>query len=351
MKNIFIFSFILYLISSISFGQEQRKVLIEVFTNSHCPQCPPALTALTSFEYNDSSAKHVSFIFYHMSFPYSDDPLYQANTPDPSARNNYYGPFSGTPDAFFDGKVQPNSYNTWGGTLDGLVSISSPFKIILSGITDSGKINLKAEITRNGDISQTDLVIHFVVVENIHYLGRNGVSRHENVMRKMLPSPEGESLSIENNQTKEVDKAIDLDNSWNPDSLKVVVFVQSTSTKEVYQSETIKYLDLGTATDVVENKTGTPSKFYLEQNYPNPFNPSTKINYYIPEQSRVRINVYNILGKQIAELTNNIKPAGNYNLTWNAADLSSGLYFLTVEAVSLRSGNKFTKTIKMILLK
>ncbi len=351
MKFLIFISCALFLATSLCFGQYQRKVLVEDFTNSHCPLCPPAYFALYAFLDKDTNSVHASFIFYHMPFPYSDDPLYQANKTDPAARNSYYGPFSITPEAFFDGKIQSDVYSKWGPALDGLVKNTSPLKITLTGTKGSGKINLMTEVTRSGDISQTDLVLHFVVVENIHYQGRNGVSRHYNVMRKMLPTPAGEPFSINDNDTKEIDTTIDLDSTWNTDSLKVVVFVQSTGTKEVYQSETIKYSDLSPATGVVENNAGTPSKFYLEQNYPNPFNPSTKINYYIPEQSRVRINVYNILGKQTAELTNNIKPAGNYNLTWNAADLSSGLYFLTVEAVSLRSGNKFTKTIKMILLK
>ncbi len=350
MKNIFYLSCILIITATISFGQNQKEVLVEVFTNSHCPLCPPAHAALYSFEDKDTSAKHVSFIYYHMPFPYSDDPLYQSNKTDPSARNNYYGPYSGTPDAFFDGKVQSNTYGVWRTTLDGLVKDSSPLRIILKGTRENGKINLITQIFRNGDINQNDLVLHFVVVENIHYRGRNGVSRHENVMRRMLPSPAGEPFSINDNETKEIDTTIDLDSSWNPDSLKVVVFVQSTGTKEVYQSETINYPDLNIMTDV-ENSKEIPEKFYLAQNYPNPFNPSTRISYYIPEHSRVRINIYNILGKHIAELTNNIKPAGDYNLKWNAGNLSSGFYFLNIEAVSLQSQNRFNKTIKMILLK
>jgi thiol-disulfide isomerase/thioredoxin len=349
-KNFLIFISLLILISASSFAQYQRKVLVEMFTNSHCPLCPPAHIALYSFEDNDPNAQNVSFIYYHMPFPYSDDPLYQANKTDPAARNQYYGPYSGTPDAFFDGKVQQNSYNSWGEIIDGLVTAPSPLKIILSGTRENGKINLKAEITRNGDIGQADLAAHFVVVENIYYLGRNGISRHENVMRKMIPSPSGESFTINDNETKEIDRTIDLDNSWNPDSLKVVVFIQSTGTKEVYQSETIKYSDLNMTTDVI-NTSLPPLKYSLEQNYPNPFNPSTKINYYLPEQSGVRIEVYNILGKKIADLTNAVQPAGNYNLTWNASNVSSGFYFLTIEAVSRRSQNKFTKTIKMILIK
>ena len=350
MRNVFFFLFISILIASLSYGQNQRKVLVEIFTNSHCPLCPPAHKSLSAFEYSDTSAEHVSFIFYHMPFPYSDDPLYQANTSDPSARNSYYGPYSSTPQAFFDGKGEPNSYNTWGTMLDGLVKNSSPLTISLSGTTGNDKINLKTVITRNGNISQTDLVIHYIVVENIHYAGRNGISRHENVMRKMLPSPAGEAFTINDNEMKEVNNAIDLNSAWNTDSLKVVVFVQSQSSKVVYQSETIKYSDLGTATDV-KNNNHVPQTYSLEQNFPNPFNPSTRIRYNIPEQSRVKINIYNILGKEVAELANDIQSSGDYNIKWDASNLSSGFYFLTIEAISLQSKNKFIKTIKMILLK
>jgi len=286
-----------------------------------------------------------------MPFPYSDDPLYQANKSDPAARNNYYGPYSSTPDVFFDGAIQSHSYIDWSKTLDGLIkNKTSPLKIILSGMTETGKINLKSEISRIGDINQTDLVLHFVAVENIHYLGRNGVSRHDNVMRKMYPTPAGEPFSINDNEIKEIDTIIELDSSWIPDSLSVVIFIQSKGTKEVYQSETIKYSEMNVMTDIVNDKKN-PAKFYLAQNYPNPFNPSTTIRYHIPEQSQVRIKIYNILGKQIAELTNNIKSAGDYSIKWNAGSLPSGFYFLNIEAISLKSNNRFNKTIKMILLK
>jgi hypothetical protein len=244
MKIFFFFSCALFLITTLCFGQYQRKVLVEDFTNSDCPACPPALTALYSYEDSDSNAIHISFIYYHMLFPSPPDPLYQANTSDSDARNKYYGPYSSTPIVFFDGKVEQNLYDTWSGKLDGLVTVPSPLQIILSGTKESNKIFLKTKITRNGDINQSDLVIHFVVVENIYYLGYNGVPRHDNVMRKMLPFPAGRPFSINDSETKEIDTTIDLKSSWKPDSLSVVVFIQSIGTKEVYQSETIKYSDL-----------------------------------------------------------------------------------------------------------
>ena len=91
-------------------------------------------------------------------------------------------------------------------------------------------------------------------------------------------------------------------------------------------------------------------KFSLLQNYPNPFNPTTKINFTIPEfpkgtNSLITLKVYNILGNEVAALLNEEKPAGNYEINFDASHLSSGVYFYT-----LRAGD-FNQTRKMILLK
>ena len=95
-----------------------------------------------------------------------------------------------------------------------------------------------------------------------------------------------------------------------------------------------------------------PQTFSLEQNYPNPFNPSTKIKYTIPnvtlsrvEGSRVILKIYDLLGNEIVTLVNENKPAGNYEVNFNAASLPSGAYFYKIQAGS------FTKTKKMILMK
>ena len=68
-------------------------------------------------------------------------------------------------------------------------------------------------------------------------------------------------------------------------------------------------------------------KFELNQNYPNPFNPTTKISYSIPLLEFVSLKVYDLLGKEVATLVNDQKHAGKYEVTFNATDLSSGVYF------------------------
>ena len=104
-------------------------------------------------------------------------------------------------------------------------------------------------------------------------------------------------------------------------------------------------------TGVKEDKN-IPARFSLEQNYPNPFNPTTTIRYSIPSSPLpfgkglgVRLEVYDILGREVATLVNQEQQPGNYEVTFDASKLSSGIYFYRLQA-----GN-FIQTKKMILLK
>jgi hypothetical protein len=87
------------------------------------------------------------------------------------------------------------------------------------------------------------------------------------------------------------------------------------------------------------------SNYFLSQNYPNPYNPNTIIKYSIPRSSLVNIKLYNILGNEIKILVSEEKPAGTYELTFNAANLPSGVYFYRIQAGS------YIETKKMMLLK
>jgi photosystem II stability/assembly factor-like uncharacterized protein len=102
-------------------------------------------------------------------------------------------------------------------------------------------------------------------------------------------------------------------------------------------------------TGINAHGTAIPTKISLKQNYPNPFNPSTLIEYSIPylpgNISMVELKVYNLLGKEVATLVNKYQSAGNYKIEFNAAKLTSGVYFYR-----LKAGN-FIETRKLILMK
>lgn len=90
---------------------------------------------------------------------------------------------------------------------------------------------------------------------------------------------------------------------------------------------------------------GLPVEFNLSQNYPNPFNPETKISYSIPSEQFVKLQIYDLTGKELMILVNEVKPAGLYEITFNVALLSSGIYFYKIET------GGYTEVKRMMLVK
>ncbi len=84
----------------------------------------------------------------------------------------------------------------------------------------------------------------------------------------------------------------------------------------------------------VKESNNLPNEFSLSQNYPNPFNPTTNIKYSVPSNEYVSMKVYDLLGKEVAVLVNEQKSEGNYEVTFNARNLSSGVYFYELKAGS-----------------
>jgi hypothetical protein len=106
---------------------------------------------------------------------------------------------------------------------------------------------------------------------------------------------------------------------------------------------TIKYTQ--SPSDLKENPLNVPAEFKLFENYPNPFNPSTTFRYSIPTQSKVIIKVYDVIGNEIETLMDEQKSVGTYELTWNAENLPSGVYFYQLKA------GDYISTKKMVLLR
>jgi len=116
--------------------------------------------------------------------------------------------------------------------------------------------------------------------------------------------------------------------------------LQSQFVQEFYQSNFDD--NLVSVDDEIAN---TPTEFILYQNYPNPFNPSTKISWQSPVNSHQSLKIYDVLGNEVANLVNEYKPAGSYEVDFDASALSSGVYFYKLQA------GDFLQTKKMILIK
>jgi hypothetical protein len=145
------------------------------------------------------------------------------------------------------------------------------------------------------------------------------------------------------------------DSSWTPKDTDYDFFGFSLndSAGNVYQFfeswYNITFIRKLIVTGVESNYGGVAESYSLSQNFPNPFNPSTTIKYSVPKLSFLTIKLYDLLGCEVATLVNEEKPAGNFELRWNAASaaggLPSGVYFYQLKAGS------YVETKKMILLR
>jgi len=124
-------------------------------------------------------------------------------------------------------------------------------------------------------------------------------------------------------------------------------FIDENVSRGIYQYR-LKQIDFNGSFEyskTVKIEISLPGEYALSQNCPNPFNPATTINYSIPEKSLVKIKVYDILGKEITTLVNEVKQPGNYTADFNAADLSSGVYIYKLEC------EKYHAIKKMLLIR
>ena len=144
----------------------------------------------------------------------------------------------------------------------------------------------------------------------------------------------GDSLTWVNGEDAEFPRGID----FSPDGTIAYVGTFSTGTPRIQ-----KVVNGGVG--VKELKTGIPSEYNLSQNYPNPFNPTTVINFSIPQSGLVTVKVYNTLGQEVAELVNSVKAAGTFEVSFDASNLTSGMYIYKI------TSGKFSATKKMLLLK
>jgi len=106
--------------------------------------------------------------------------------------------------------------------------------------------------------------------------------------------------------------------------------------------------------DMVTSEVNIPGTFSLSQSYPNPFKPSTKIDYTLPVDSRVKFELYNIAGQKVADLVNQEQSAGFYSLNVSAntfKNISSGVYIYKMTAIEKATGKNFVSSKKLMLMK
>ncbi|MGE5411163.1 MAG: T9SS type A sorting domain-containing protein [Clostridiales bacterium] len=102
-------------------------------------------------------------------------------------------------------------------------------------------------------------------------------------------------------------------------------------TLQVYNIEDIQKITFEGLSEV-SNISAIPQEFILYQNYPNPFNPVTKIKYYIAKESKVKLTIFDTLGRELIVISEGIKAAGTYETLFDASHFTSGIYFYKLAA-------------------
>jgi hypothetical protein len=127
----------------------------------------------------------------------------------------------------------------------------------------------------------------------------------------------------------------------NDESFPYWYWVGPDSSNSVFQA--LRWFDI--VLDANETGGAAPVEFALEQNYPNPFNPATTIKFSIPEQSRVTLKIYDVLGREVRTLVNEVRNAGSHEVNFDASNLASGMYIYSIKA------GDYNASKKMMLLK
>ncbi|MFH0734705.1 MAG: T9SS type A sorting domain-containing protein [bacterium] len=131
--------------------------------------------------------------------------------------------------------------------------------------------------------------------------------------------------------------------TWVPSSNYLCITYNNNTVSETYWGQIVEVQY--TSITGVDDKINTPNSYTLSQNYPNPFNPSTTIKYSIPNSNMVSLKIFDVLGKEVTTLVNQQQNSGIHEVTFNAANLSSGTYFYQLKC------GEFIETKKLLLLK
>jgi len=344
-KHLLIVIALITLVGSL-YSQAQRLAHFENWTSSTCGPCAsnnPALKVWIQGHWNALTA-----VSYHVGWPSpGNDPMYLLNPSESYDRRYYYG-VNAVPEGILQGtQIYIGSPFNWASlsafydyyTGSGAASSVQVTDTRIAG--DSIKCNIT--VTNLSTLPAGTYIMRTMVVERwVIYTtppGTNGETQFGNVFRKSLPSVAGTPISTAPG-TYNFEFRYKVTAPWNDSSIYTMAFIQNDNDKMVLNSGRP-----GMLVGIEPFINNSPTSFSLQQNYPNPFNPTTNIKFTLPKESNVTLKVYDMLGSEVRTLVEGNQRAGSYNIYFDAANLSSGIYFYTLKT------NEFADTKKMILVK
>mgnify|MGYP003389971989 CR=1 FL=1 len=317
------------MLSLAAFGQSQRTVLLEEFTQASCGPCAsanPAFNKLIS-----ANVGKVVSIKYQVSWPGSD-PMNAQNKTDVSNRVTYYN-VQGVPDVSMDGKATVSPSAITQTKINTEYAIKSPFKMELTQETNSkgDSVYIKCVVTATQAFTtKGPLYLRLALIEKVITFtkapGTNGEKEFFDVMRKMYPSPTGTTLPLTwtNGQSEKVTiKAAIPSYIYNKAQLRVVGVLQTDNDKAVQQAAESTVVVTGIA-----DETAPASGLAIV--YPNPMTDAATVGIQLFESNKVSLQVVNPLGQTVISNDLGKLDIGEQSFELNTAHLSPGLYFLNI---------------------
>lgn len=331
-------------------SQTVRNPVLEYCTGTWCQWCPCGHTIIA--ENVLKSVPNAIILGYHGPSN-SSDPFrnFIGNTIISSLGLSSY------PTGIVDRTSSPISRETWNSRVTARKNVAPTVGITIAKTYNASTRVLTATLKTTSLVDLSGFYkINLVLTEDNLLYSQTGNSscaggseyKHTHVVRAMINGALGEELNKsdfwKSGELITKDIAYTVPSDFDASSCHLVAFVYKVNSPlnmgEIQQGE--QWSLMGTISDLKENQTRIPSEFSLGQNYPNPFNPTTTINYSLPANSFVSIRVYNILGKEVALLVNETKSAGEHSVNFNAGNLSSGIYFVDMNAGSFNAKRKIT---------
>jgi hypothetical protein len=342
--------YILYLIIFIPLllNAQTKRVAFEEFTNASCGPCAASNPTLKAWL--GTKGDSVITLIYRTSWP-GFDPMYNYNVPQLEERRSYYSGVTAVPWLKADGNVYndiwPFSFANFDNAFYNRIVVVPPLDISVSDERiaggDSNRVTISVHNFNSLPAGNYKLRV-FAVERRIEYQtppGSNGETVFEYVFRKGVPDMEGITIPA-GAGTYDYQFTYYMDPVWQNNRIYTAAFVQNDASP---QKEIVNINKADQVTSISNISATIPDAFSLSQNYPNPFNPATKIKFTIPKESKVRLYVYDVLGKTVADVVNENLIAGVYEIQFDASMLSTGIYFYKLEA------DGFTDVKKMMVIK
>lgn len=326
-------------------SQATRTVLFENWTSSTCGPCASNNPQLKNWIATNWNA--LICVSYHVGWPSpGNDPMYLHNPVQSYDRRYYYG-VNSVPAAYMQGVHSyvgsPFNYN----------NMTVLYNTYSSSTANTG-VTVQDQRIPGDSIRATVTVTNYAALTGTYHLrvmaverwviytsppGTNGETVFGNVFRRSFPTSTG---TVINNTpgTHTYTFTYYKDPVWQDSSTYTIAFIQNDADKTILNAGR-----MGMLVGIEPYSNEVPSKFELQQNYPNPFNPTTNIKFGLPKDGFVSLKIYNLIGKEVKTLVEGNHRAGSYNMTFDAVNLPSGIYFYTLRT------NEFTETKKMMLVK